>query len=63
MSASEQRKYRVGPVERRGLIGSLRAALVIVIAAGLRGGVLGVRWLGGGDVATEGLCQPDRHLP
>ena len=45
MSASEYRRYRFGPVERRGLIGSLRATQVILIAASLTLGVVLMRTL------------------
>ena len=39
LSTSEHRRYRFGPLERRGLIGSLRPAQVLVIAASLTAGV------------------------
>lgn len=43
MSASEYRRYRFGPIERRGLIGSLRTTQMIVIAASLTLGVVLMR--------------------
>ena len=47
MSAGGQR-YRFGPLERRGLIGSLRVPQVLAIAAGLTGAVILMRTLSGG---------------
>lgn len=47
MSASEHR-YRFGPLERRGLIGSLRVPQVIAIAIGLAVAVVLMRTLDGG---------------
>jgi hypothetical protein len=47
VSASQQR-YRFGPLERRGLIGSLRASQVFVIAVGLVLGVILMRTLTAG---------------
>src|SRR5215831_20443309 len=47
MSAGEQR-YRFGPLERRGLIGSLRVPQVLAIAAGLTGAVILMRTVSGG---------------
>src|SRR3954454_21183665 len=48
MSTNEHRRYRFGPLERRGLIGSLRPAQVLVIAASLTVGVILMRALTGG---------------
>ena len=58
MSASEHQRYRFGPLERRGLIGSLRPAQVIVIAVSLTGGVILMRALssGAGVVAALALA-------
>lgn len=48
MSAGEYRRYRFGPLERRGVIGSLRPAQVILIAASLTLAVLLMRALSSG---------------
>jgi len=48
MAQEEQRRYRFGPLERRGLIGSLRPAQVVVIGASLAGAVVLMRSLAGG---------------
>jgi hypothetical protein len=48
MNTSEQQRYRFGPLERRGLIGSLRAPQVAVLAASLTAGVILMRTLAGG---------------
>ena len=40
MNPGEQQRYRFGPIERRGLIGSLRATQVIVIAVSLTAVIL-----------------------
>src|SRR4051794_33630050 len=58
MSTNEHRRYRFGPLERRGLIGSLRPAQVLVIAASLTLGVILMRALTGGTgvVAALGLA-------
>jgi hypothetical protein len=48
MSQHEARRYRFGPLERRGLIGSLRPVQVVVIAASLAGGVVLMRSLSSG---------------
>src|SRR3954465_11294458 len=45
MSEQEARRYRFGPLERRGLIGSLRPPQVIVVAATLTAGVILMRSL------------------
>jgi hypothetical protein len=52
---SEQRRYRFGPLERRGLIGSLRPTQVLVIAASLAVGVILMRTLGGGAGVVSAL--------
>jgi hypothetical protein len=41
-------RYRFGPLERRGLVGSLRPAQVIVLATSLTAGVIAMRLLTGG---------------
>ena len=46
--AEELRRYRFGPLERRGLIGSLRPGQVFVIAGSLAGAVVLMRSLAGG---------------
>jgi hypothetical protein len=48
MSSGEYQRYRFGPLERRGLIGSLRPTQVILIAASLTAGVILMRSLAGG---------------
>jgi hypothetical protein len=48
VSAREYQRYRFGPLERRGLIGSLRPAQVTLIAASLTGGVILMRALSSG---------------
>ncbi|MEJ7792422.1 MAG: SCO6880 family protein [Gaiellaceae bacterium] len=54
--AEEVRRYRFGPLERRGLVGSLRTAQAFVLAASLTTGVLLMRLLpGAGFVAALGL--------
>ncbi len=45
--AEEVRRYRFGPLERRGLVGSLRPVQVFVIASSLVGGVILMRTLPG----------------
>ena len=40
MSVDSARRYRFGPLERRGLIGSLHAAQVVVMASALVVGVV-----------------------
>ena len=45
--AEDARRYRFGPLERRGLVGSLRPAQVFVIAGSLGGGVILMRALPG----------------
>lgn len=48
MSTSGYQRYRFGPIERRGLIGSLRPAQMILIAASLGGGLILMRTLSSG---------------
>src|SRR5205085_12095344 len=48
VSSGEYQRYRFGPLERRGLIGSLRPTQVILIAASLTAGVILMRSLAGG---------------
>ena len=43
MTTGESQRYRFGPLERRGVIGSLRPAQVTLIAASLTGGVILMR--------------------
>src|SRR5215212_6375040 len=56
--SAEARRYRFGPLERRGLVGSLRTAQVFVLAASLTAGVLLMRLLPGvGFLAALGLVM------
>jgi hypothetical protein len=55
MAQEELRRYRFGPLERRGLIGSLRPAQVLVIAASLTTGVILMRALTGGTGVVSAL--------
>ena len=57
MSETGIRRYRFGPLERRGLIGSLRATQVIPMAVSLAAAVVLMRTLpgGGGVVVALGL--------
>src|ERR1041385_8163079 len=57
MPESEIRRYRFGPLERRGLIGSLRATQVIPMAVSLAAAVVLMRTLpsGAGLFAALGL--------
>jgi hypothetical protein len=48
VSASDYRRYRFGPLERRGVIGSLRPAQVIVMASSLGGSVILLRMVSSG---------------
>src|ERR1700674_3007805 len=48
MSTREQQRYRFGPLERRGLIGSLRPIQVMLVAASLTGGVILARFVSNG---------------
>ena len=56
MSTGEYQRYRFGPIERRGLIGSLRPAQVILIAASLTGSVLLMRILSSGIGVVAALA-------
>src|SRR3954453_22884043 len=56
MSTNEHRRYRFGPLERRGLIGSLRPPQVIVIAMSLTVGVILMRTLRGGTGVVAALA-------
>lgn len=56
MSTSEYQRYRFGPLERRGLIGSLRPAQVILTAASLTGGVILMRALASGVGVVSALA-------
>jgi hypothetical protein len=55
--AEDARRYRFGPLERRGLVGSLRPVQVLVLAVSLTGGVILMRLLprGGGVLGALGL--------
>src|ERR1700676_2114375 len=57
MSEAETRRYRFGPLERRGLIGSLRAPRVIPMAVSLASAVVLMRILpaGAGLFAAIGV--------
>lgn len=55
MAHEELRRYRFGPLERRGLIGSLRPAQVGVIAVSLAGAVVLMRTLSGGAGVFAGF--------
>src|SRR5919109_2604082 len=57
MPETETRRYRFGPLERRGLIGSLRATQVIPMAVSLAAAVVLMRTLpsGAGLLAAFGL--------
>jgi hypothetical protein len=56
VSAGEYQRYRFGPLERRGLIGSLRPSQVILVAASLGTGVLLMRSLPGGTGVVSALA-------
>ena len=56
MSTGEYQRYRFGPIERRGLIGSLRPAQVILIAASLTGSVILMRILSSGIGVVAALA-------
>src|SRR5216117_1035280 len=56
MSTSEYQRYRFGPLERRGLIGSLRPTQVILIAASLTGAVILMRALSSGIGVVSALA-------
>ena len=55
MTAGEYQRYRFGPLERRGLIGSLRPTQVILIAVSLTLGVVLMRTLSGGSGVVAAL--------
>src|SRR5215208_4142723 len=55
MSTNEHRRYRFGPLERRGLIGSLRPTQVVVIAASLTAAVILMRAATGGAGVVSAL--------
>ena len=55
MAHEELRRYRFGPLERRGLIGSLRPVQVFVVAASLAGAVVLMRSLSGGSGVFSGF--------
>src|SRR5919106_4713130 len=55
MSAGEYQRYRFGPLEKRGLIGSLRPTQVILIAVSLTLGVVLMRTLSGGSGVVAAL--------
>src|SRR5688500_4089099 len=54
--AEDARRYRFGPLERRGLVGSLRPVQVLVLAVSLTAGVVLMRLLprGGGVLSALG---------
>src|SRR5262245_32939692 len=56
MSQQDIRRYRFGPLERRGLIGSLRPIQVIAIASSLLGAVVLLRTLPNGAGAFAALA-------
>jgi hypothetical protein len=56
MSGVEYRRYRFGPLEKRGLIGSLRPAQVMLVAASLTAGVVLMRSLPGGMGVVSALA-------
>jgi hypothetical protein len=56
MSTSEYSRYRFGPLERRGVIGSLRPTQVIVMAASLAGSVILLRTLSSGVGVVAALA-------
>ena len=55
MTTGESQRYRFGPLERRGVIGSLRPAQVTLIAASLTGGVILMRTLSSGIGVVSAL--------
>ena len=61
MSAGEHQRYRFGPLERRGLIGSLRPAQVVLIAASLTAGVILMRTLSSGIGVVSALALASAH--
>jgi hypothetical protein len=56
VSTREYQRYRFGPLERRGLIGSLRPAQVILVATSLTGGVILMRTLSSGIGVVSALA-------
>ena len=56
MNTGEHQRYRFGPIERRGLIGSLRTTQVIVIAVSLTGAVILMRVLASGAGIASALA-------
>src|ERR671934_2869881 len=56
VSTNEYQRYRFGPLERRGLIGSLRPTQVILIAASLTLGVMLMRTLSSGIGVLSALA-------
>ena len=56
MSTGEHQRYRFGPLERRGLIGSLRPSQVFIIAASLTGAVALMRSLSSGAGVAAALA-------
>jgi hypothetical protein len=56
MSSGQHQRYRFGPIERRGLIGSLRATQVIIIAVSLTCAVILMRMLASGAGVVSALA-------
>jgi hypothetical protein len=54
----DHQRYRFGPLERRGLIGSLRPPQVFAIAAALTGAVVLMRAVAGGAALVSALVLP-----
>ena len=55
MGGADARRYRFGPLERRGLIGSLRAPQLLIVAGALLGAILLMRSLPAGAGIFSGL--------
>ena len=55
MANDEARRYRFGPLERRGLVGSLRPAQLVIVAGALLGAVLLMRFLPAGAGIVSAL--------
>jgi hypothetical protein len=55
VSEDELRRYRFGPLERRGLIGSLRPGQVVAIGTSLAGAVVLMRSIAGGAAVVAAL--------
>src|SRR5918999_2183765 len=53
--AEDVRRHRFGPLERRGLVGSLRPAQLVVLATSLTAGVFLLRLLPGGAGALAAI--------